>query len=105
MPILDMLMEAGVDVLVGVDPVQGKGTDMARMRRQTHGRMALWGGVNGFVTVERGTALEVREAVGAAMETLGPAGFILSPVDNVVDRSERTWENVHALLAAWRDRR
>jgi hypothetical protein len=39
------------------------------------------------------------------METLGPAGFILSPVDNVVDRSERTWENVHALLAAWRDRR
>jgi uroporphyrinogen-III decarboxylase len=105
MPILDMVMEAGVDVLVGVDPVQGKGTDMAGMRRQTQGRMALWGGVNGFVTVERGTPEEVREAVGVAMETLGPAGFILSPVDNVVDRSERTWENVHALLAEWRDRR
>jgi uroporphyrinogen-III decarboxylase len=105
MPILDMLMEAGVDVLVGVDPVQGKGTDMAQMRRQTQGRMALWGGVNGFVTVERGTAEEVREAVGVAMERLGPAGFILSPVDNVVDRSERSWENVHALLAAWRERR
>jgi len=105
MPILEMLMEAGVDVLVGVDPVQGKGTDMAGMRRQTQGRMALWGGVNGFVTVERGTPEEVREAVGVAMETLGPTGFILSPVDNVVDRSERTWENVHALLAEWRDRR
>jgi hypothetical protein len=39
------------------------------------------------------------------METLGPAGFILSPVDNVVDRSDRTWGNVHALLAAWRERR
>ena len=105
MPILDMLMEAGVDVLVGVDPVQGKGTDMTGMRRQTQGRMALWGGVNGFVTVERGTAEEVREAVGLAMETLGPAGFILSPVDTVVDRSDRTWGNVHALLAAWREGR
>jgi len=59
----------------------------------------------GFVTVERGTAEEVREAVGAAMGALGPAGFILSPVDNVVDRSDRTWKNVHALLAAWRERR
>jgi hypothetical protein len=105
MPILDMLIEAGVDVLVGVDPVQGKGTDMARMRGQTQGRMALWGGVNGFVTVERGSAEEVREAVGTAMETLGPTGFILSPVDNVVDTSDRTWQNVHAFIAAWQERR
>jgi uroporphyrinogen-III decarboxylase len=105
MPILEMLMQAGVDVLVGVDPVQGKGTDMRELRRLACGRMALWGGVNGFVTVERGSPDEVRQAVAAAMETLGPEGFILSPVDNVVDSSEVTWRNVEALLEAWQERR
>lgn len=102
MPILDMLMEAGVDVLVGVDPVQGKGTDLAEMRRITRGRMALWGGVNGFVTVERGTPEDVRAAVETAVRTLGPDGFILSPVDNVVDTSEDTWRNVQALVDTWK---
>jgi len=102
MPILDMLMEAGVDALVGVDPVQGKGTDLAQMRRKTRGRMALWGGVNGFVTVERGSAQEVAEAVELAMSALGPQGFILSPVDNVVDTSEQTRRNIETFLEAWR---
>ena len=104
-PVLDMIVEAGVDVLVGVDPVQGKGTDLAAMGEQAWGRLALWGGVNGFLTVERGTAAQVREGVRRALETLGPDGFILSPVDNVRDPSQEVWRNVEALIAAWQEMR
>ncbi len=103
MPLLDMIIEAGVDVLIGVDPIQGKGTDMAEMKRRTRGRLALWGGVNGFITVERGTPEGIREAVETALDTLGPDGFILSPVDNIRDTSEEVWQNTLALIEAWKD--
>jgi hypothetical protein len=101
-PLLDAIMDAGVDVLIGVDPVQGRGTDLREMRRITAGRMCLWGGVNGFITVERGNEDEVRAAVAEAMEALGPERFILSPVDNVTGDSEQVWRNVEALTGEWR---
>ena len=83
MPLLDMLLELGLDVLIGVDPIQGKGTDMALMKEKLKGKIGIWGGVNGFVTVERGSKSEVKEAVDKAIEILAPGGgFILSPVDN-----------------------
>ncbi|HPD14156.1 MAG TPA: uroporphyrinogen decarboxylase family protein [Planctomycetota bacterium] len=105
MPLLDMIIEAGVDVLIGVDPIQGKGTDMAEMKRRTAGKLALWGGVNGFLTVERGTPEGIREAVRLALDTLGPDGFILSPVDNIRDTSDEVWRNTMALIEAWREMR
>ncbi len=106
MAILDMLMEAEVDVLIGVDPVQGKGTDMAEMRRKTRGRMALWGGINGFITIEQGTPDDVRQAVKLAMGTLGgEPGFILSPVDNVWNMSDKVWCNVETLIKTWKELR
>jgi hypothetical protein len=97
-----MLMEAGVDVLIGLDPVQGRGTDLREMRRATRGRMALWGGVNGFLTMERGREEQVRAEVREAMAVLGPDRFILSPVDNVTGDGDRMWRNIDALLAEWR---
>ena len=102
MPLHEMLVELGIDVLIGPDPVQGNGTDLKRMGEQLRGRMCTWGGVNGFVTVERGTREEVETAVREAVESLGPEGFILSPVDNVCDPSAAVWENVLALIAAWK---
>ena len=105
MPLLGMLMEAGVDVLIGVDPVQGRGTGLAEMRRETEGRMTLWGGVNGFVTMERGTQQQVRAEVREAMQRLGPDRFILSPVDNVTVDSEQVWRNVEALTETWKELR
>ncbi|MBN1422811.1 MAG: hypothetical protein JXP34_28805 [Planctomycetes bacterium] len=101
LPILPDIIGAGVDVLIGVDPIQGKGTDPAAVKRAAAGAIALWGGVNGFITVERGTPEEVEIAVRDAIRTLGPdGGFILSPVDNVRDDSPRAWENVRAFIAA-----
>lgn len=102
MGILPMVLEAGVDVLIGVDPVQGVGTDMRRMRATVGDRMALWGGVNGFVTVELGSDDEIRAAVRTALTELGPRGTILSPVDNIRDQSDETMRRVEVLIEAWR---
>ena len=103
MPLLGMYVEAGVDVLIGVDPVQGLGTDLVAMKRQVGGKLALWGGVNGFVTVEEGTEEQVREAVRTAIETLAPGGgFILSPVDNVCKDYADVEANLRALIDTWK---
>ena len=101
-PMLDFYKEAGIDVLIGVDPVQGTYTDMGLMKTKLAERTCLWGGVSGAVTVEMGSAQEVREAVRTAIATLGPHGFILSPVDNLTLDAPRTWDNVKVLIDEWR---
>lgn len=101
MPLADLVAAAGVDVLIGVDPVQGKGTDMRLLKGRLGRRVALWGGVNGFLTVELGSEAEVEAAVEAAIGILGPEGFILSPVDNVRESTPAVWRNVRALVRAW----
>lgn len=101
-PMLDDYRAAGIDVLIGVDPVQGTHTDMALMKQKLNGDVALWGGVSGAVTVEMGTEDDVRSAVRRAIATLGPDGFILSPVDNITVDAPRTWENIATLIDEWR---
>ncbi|MFQ6132850.1 MAG: uroporphyrinogen decarboxylase family protein [Armatimonadota bacterium] len=106
MPILDALLEAGIDTIIGVDPVQGRGTDLALVKQNLGGSICLWGGVNGFLTIERGTEDDVRAATREAIETLAPGGgFILSPVDNVSADSDTTWRNVAALIDCWKQLR
>jgi len=103
-PLLDLFLEAGFDVLIGLDPVQDARADFELTKRKLGGKICLWGGVNGFITVERGTPEEVRAAVREAIRVLAPGGgFILSPVDNVTADDERTWANVRALVEAWRE--
>ena len=102
MPLLEMLADADLDVLIGVDPVQGKGTDMPEMKRRLGGRVCLWGGVNGFITVETGTRAQVSAAVEEAVRAMGPRGFILSPVDNVRDDSPKAWENIGEMIETWK---
>lgn len=103
-PLLDMYLESGLDVLIGLDPIQDTRADFPQTKRKLGGKVCLWGGVNGFLTVERGAPAEVRDAVRDAVRVLAPGGgFILSPVDNVTEDSERAWANVHALIEAWRE--
>lgn len=101
-PLLDSYLEAGIDVLIGVDPIQDTRTDMAMLKKELADRICLWGGVSGAVTVEMGTEEEIRSAVRHAMETLGPAGFILSPVDNITVDAPRTWHNIDIFIEEWR---
>jgi len=102
MSLLDDFLELGIDVLIGVDPVQGKGTDLKLLKERVDGKMCLWGGVNGFLTIEKGEEKEVEDAVEESISVLGPEGFILSPVDNVRDNSKRTWNNVKTMIKTWK---
>lgn len=99
MPLLTLYPEAGIDVLIGVDPHEW---DLAQAKRTLDGKVCLWGGVNGHLTVEMGAPDEVRHEVQAAMEVLSPGGgFILSPVDNVRENTQQARQNVKALVDEW----
>jgi uroporphyrinogen-III decarboxylase len=100
-PMLDYYLEAGIDVLIGIDPIQGTYTDLPLMKSKLGGRVCLWGGVSGAITVEMGSEDQIRAAVRGAIETLGPAGFILSPVDNITVDAPRTWENIDIFIDEW----
>jgi hypothetical protein len=103
-PLVDMMLEAGVDVLIGLDPVQG-GYDLRAVKTKARGRMCLWGGVNGS-RVESGTPEQTRQTVKDALEILAPDnGFILSPVDGIYDSSDRAKHNVQHFVEAWKDLR
>jgi uroporphyrinogen-III decarboxylase len=101
-PMLADHLVAGLDVLIGIDPVQGSRTNLPRLKKEVGSTICLWGGVSGALTVERGTEEEVREAVRQAIRSLGPDGFILSPVDNLTVDAPRTWRNVTTLIDEWR---
>jgi hypothetical protein len=98
MPLLEMIAEAGVDVLIGVDP---ETFDLERTKAVLGGRVCLWGGVNGHLTIEHGTPEAVTGEVTAALQSLGPDGFILSPVDNVRQDTATAMNNVKTLIRTW----
>jgi uroporphyrinogen-III decarboxylase len=105
MPLHGHHLEAGIDVLIGIDPIQGTYTEMPKVREELAGRVATWGGVSGAVTVELGEEEEVRTAVREAMDALGPDGFILSPVDNITVDRPLTWRNVDIFIDEWKKHR
>jgi uroporphyrinogen-III decarboxylase len=99
MPLLDMIIESGVDVLIGIDPARW---DLTQTKSKAAGKVCLWGGVNGHLTVEQGVVQDVEQEVRTAMDILAPgSGFILSPVDNVRLNTTRSDENVKALISCW----
>ncbi|MCJ7701366.1 MAG: hypothetical protein MUO62_07270, partial [Anaerolineales bacterium] len=99
MPLLDDIREAGVDTIIGVDPVQW---DLGVAHAKLSGKVCMWGGINGHLTVEMGTPDQVQAEVQTAFQTLAPGGgFILSPVDNVREYTPIAQANVSALIAEW----
>ncbi len=101
MPLLELIAETGVDVLIGVDP---EAFDLAQTKEALGGRVCLWGGVNGHLTVEHGTSEAVKGEVTAALQSLGPDGFILSPVDNVRQDTPLAMNNINTLIQTWQAR-
>ena len=84
LPLIDDYVEAGVDVLIGVDPVQGTHTDLANQ-----GANCRASSVCGAASQVQSRSKWVKRARFAsrrakfAIAALGPQGFILSPVDNI----------------------
>ena len=105
MQLLDDFKDIGMDVLIGVDPIEDIQLDMGVLKREMMGKIALWGGGNGFVTVEEGRPDDIRKEVNHAIDVLAPGGgFILSPVDNVRDTSDKALENSRVFIETWKER-
>lgn len=107
LPILDDILDAGVDVLIGLDPKEGKGTELPVVKEKfAEKKRAIWGGVSGPLTVECGTAKDTEEAVVEALDILGKdGGFVLSPVDNVREDTENAWANTRVFIDTWEKHR
>ncbi len=100
MALLDDFREAGVDTIIGVDPAQW---DLKVARDKLGGRVCLWGGVNGHLTVELGKPEDVRAEILRAIEIFAPTGgFILSPVDNIREYTPTARANVSTLIETWK---
>jgi hypothetical protein len=100
MPILPILADSGIDALIGIDPHT---YDLEKTKQIFKGKVCLWGGVNGHLTVEMGNEAQTRDEVRKAMDILGEGGgFILSPVDNVREYTQNSNKNVHALVDEWK---
>lgn len=99
MALLDDICATGVDAIIGVDPAQW---NLKEARQKLGENVCLWGGVNGHLTVERGTQDQVRVEVRQAIQALAPGGgFILSPVDNVREYTPAVQDNIAALIDEW----
>ena len=95
----ERLIEAGVDVLYFVDPVQD---DLAaeKARSLFGGRITLAGGLNS-TTLLRGSPAAIRQSVRRAMDGLAGTGrFILQPVDAL--HPDTPWEGLQAAIEAWK---
>ena len=104
LPLLDHILNADIDVLIGIDPEQGKGTELDIVKEKFLSRKkALWGGVSGAITVELGTEKNTADAVVGALKVLGRGGgFILSPVDNIREDTENAGRNTHVFIDTWK---
>jgi uroporphyrinogen-III decarboxylase len=99
-PYLKVLKDLKIDVLYGVDPVQG-GADLRQVKHEIGDQICLWGGVNSAITLGRGSKDHVQREVHEAMRILAPGGgFILSAIDQLF--SDTRWENVQTMIEEWR---
>jgi uroporphyrinogen-III decarboxylase len=104
MPLLDDILGSGVDILIGLDPREGKGTDLQKVKEKFKASSkCIWGGVSGALTVEQGSEAETEVAVIEALRVLGAgSGFILSPVDNVREDTPNAWKNTYKFIDTWK---
>jgi hypothetical protein len=85
--------------LIGPDPQH---LELDVTREKLAAKVYAWGGVNGYLAVEQGTADMVRSEVRRVLQLFGPVGgFILSPVDNVRQDIPKSIENARVLIDEW----
>jgi len=74
------LVEIGVDV---INPLQPDCMDALAIKREFGDRLALWGTAGSAWLWNHGTPDQIRQEVRRRIETLGPAGLLLSPAYDI----------------------
>jgi hypothetical protein len=100
LPMADVLLEAGIDMLYYIDPAVDK-SDLKVVKQKFNGRIALAGGVSSALTLATGSRDDIRKAVHGAVNSLGPDNFILAPVDALFP--DTPWASLEAMIEAWRE--
>ena len=99
MPIIDDLIEIGLDVL---NPIQPHAMDPADIKRKFGDRLAFWGSIDIQDTLPHGSREDIRAEVKLRMETIGKGGgLLLTPAHNV--QSDTSLANILAFYEAARE--
>jgi len=94
------LVDAGVDVLYFVDPVQDKIT-IEKALDISHKRMTLVGGIN-TVSLSASDRGKIKDEVHHAMDVLASTNrFILHPVDAIFP--DTPWEGLEVIIKTWKE--
>lgn len=82
MPLLDMILDSGIDCLDPIDPLGNM--DMAKMKREYSHKIALKGNVNCATTLVNGSMEDViRETIDVLKVAAPGGGFILSSSNSI----------------------
>jgi uroporphyrinogen decarboxylase len=101
-PIIDMIVDSGIDCLDPIDPQAGM--DLAEVKARFGSRIALKGNVDCAQLMTFGTPEEVYEETRAVLRIGAPGGgFILSSSNSI--HSAVKPENYRAMLDAWKAQR
>jgi uroporphyrinogen decarboxylase len=98
-PIIDDLIEIGVEVL---NPVQPECMDFAKIHAQYGDRLSFWGTMGTQSTMPFGTPDEVRRVVHRNLTIAGKKGGLLCTPTHMLE-PEVTWANIMAYVEAVRE--
>ncbi|WP_206811918.1 uroporphyrinogen decarboxylase family protein [Paradesulfitobacterium ferrireducens] len=97
-PIIEDLIEVGVDILNPVQP-QAKGMDLALFKEKFGDRIAFLGGVDVQGVLPNGTPADVEEEVKQRILAAGKGGgYVLAPAHNI--QPDTSLENIYAMYEA-----
>jgi len=101
MPILSDLLDIGYDLHLQIDDVQGD-ADFKKVKGLFSGKIAILGGINEPITLEKESIDVIKKSVYRAVEILGRGGgFIPSVTDSLY--ASTPWESVEAVIEAWKE--
>ncbi|MBM3700585.1 MAG: hypothetical protein FJW68_06730 [Actinobacteria bacterium] len=95
-PIIDDLIEAGVDLL---NPIQPESMSPAEIKKKYGSRIGMWGTISTQQTLPFGTPEDVEKEVRERIKACGPnGGFLLAPTHNI--QLDVPFENIEAFYNA-----
>ena len=98
-PLMDDLIEIGIDILNPIQTSAGKMANLAELKERYGKQLVLCGAIDTHQVLPMGTPEEVRQEVKRVIEALGPGGgYLLSSVHTITD--EVPPENILAMVDA-----